>query len=629
VSAPGAFLLSIGLLAPAAVPGQPARAATRPDIVLVTLDTTRADALGCYGGAARTPVLDALAAGGVRFARALAPAPLTLPAHASLLTGLDPNQHGLRDNGGGALPRAARSIASALGERGYATVAAVGSRVLDRRFGLDRGFDVYDDRMVAERLGEFGYAERPAAEVVDALARAVAVAAAGRPLFVWAHFYDPHAPYAAPGADERARYHAEIEAVDRELGRLLDRLPAGRPRWVIVVGDHGESFGEHGEQEHGYLLHEPTLAVPLIVSGPGAAAPGRVIRAPVAARRVAATIAEIAGVRPLRDFGEPLPLVAEEEPRAVYHETEFPASTFGWSPLAAVTRGSWRLVEGPKPALFDLAADPGEGVNRLESDRERARALLRELRALQRRPALAPEQIAHDAALGEALASLGYLSGATNRRGTLDPAEGVLLLGRYAAARERLARGDPAGARAELRELVARSPGSAPFLTQLARAERALGDLKAARAALASALATNPANEFLWAMVGDLERDAGNPAAAEAAYREAVRRSPRMASAWVALGEILGRTGRADEELAVLRAAVAAECESAVVFARLAEVELGRGELAAAEEHGGRATALMPQWAAAWQVWARVAVAAGRGDLAAERQRRAQQLAGR
>jgi len=624
----GAALFVVALSVAAGAPPVTA-AGPRPNVLLVTLDTTRADAVGCYGGPARTPVLDGLARTGVRFERALAPVPLTLPAHASLLTGLDPNQHGLRDNGAGALPTAARTIASALAERGYATYAAVGSRVLDRRFGLDRGFDFYDDRMLAERLGEFGYAERPASEVVDALARPLAGAEGDRPLFVWAHFYDPHAPYEAAGADERARYHAEIEAVDRELGRLLSLLPAGRPRWVIVAGDHGESFGEHGETEHGYLLHEPTLAVPLIVAGPELPRPGIVIRTPVATRRIAATIAEIARVRDARGFGEALPLGAEEPAQAVYHETEFPASTFGWSPLAAVSRGNWRLVEGPKPALYDLAVDPGERIDRLASEQETARGLLRALRTFQRREALAPERVAPDAELAGALASLGYLSGATNRRGTLDPAQGVLLLGEFAAARDRLARGDAAGARTALRNLVARSPGSAPFLTQLARAERALGDFAAARSALASALSTNPDNEFVWAMIGDLERDAGKPQPAEAAYREAVRRSPRMASAWVALAEVLSRSGRSDEELAVLRSAVAAECESGIVFARLAEVELGRGELEAADGHARRATELLPQWPAAWLVWARIAEAQGRAEAASERRRQAQRFAGR
>lgn len=600
--------------------------------MLVTLDTTRADAIGCYGGAARTPVLDGLASAGVRYERALAPVPLTLPAHASLLTGLDPNQHGVRDNGAGALPGAARSIASALRENGYATLAAVGSRVLDRRFGLDRGFEVYDDRMVAERLGEFGYAERPASDVVDAIAGAISDVDGAFPLFVWAHFYDPHAPYSAPGADEGARYRAEIEAVDRELGRLLALLPAGRERWVIVVGDHGESFGEHGEQEHGYLLHEPTLAVPLIVSGPGVASPGSVIRSPVATRRVAATLARLARLERAggaNDFGRPLPRADERAPEAIYHETEFPASTFGWSPLVAVSRGRWRLVAGPDPALYDLASDPGELANRIERDRDQARSLRGALRDLEARARLAPEPVRRDAELAEALAGLGYLSGASNRRGTLDPAEGVLLLGAYASAKEQLARGDASGARETLRTLIGKSPGSAPFLTQLARAERLLGNVAAARAALASALATNPENEFLWAMVGDLERDAGKPEAAEAAYREAVRLSPRMASAWVALAELLSRSGRADEELVMLRAAVAAECESGVVFARLAEVELGRGELGAADGHARRATELLPQWPAAWLVWARIAEAQGRGEAANERRRQAQRLPGR
>lgn len=615
------------------MPACAAPVAARPDIILITLDTTRADSLGCYGGSARTPALDALAAGGVRFARAYSPVPLTLPAHASLLTGLDPIEHGLRDNGGGILPQSVRPVTSALAEAGYATVAAIGSRVLDRRFGLDRGFEVYDDRMLAERLGEFGYAERPAAEVVDAVARAVATVEAKRPLFVWTHFYDAHAPYVGPGADDQARYRAEIEEVDRQVGRLLDLLPRGRERWVVVVADHGESFGEHGEDEHGYLLHEPTLAVPLIVSGPGLAQRGVVVPAAVAARRVAATIAEFGKVAQAAGFGKSLPLTVaaagREEVESVYHETEFPASTFGWSPLTAVTRGRWRLVEGPKPALYDLERDPVESVDRLAEERQVARDLARSLRELRARKPHAPESLPRDPELAATLASLGYLSGATNRRGTLDPIEGVKLLPRYAAARERLARGDAAGARAELKALLAVSPHSAPFLTQLARAEGQLGDFTAARSALASALALNPSSEFLWAMTGDLERAAGRPEAAEAAYREAVRLSPRMSSAWIALGELLARSGRHDEEYTALTAAVAAEAESAAVFARLAEVELGRGLVSAADAHAQRATELLPEWAAPWLVWSRVAARQGKADLAAQRERHARRLAAR
>ena len=620
-----------GLMLPAALAmamPETSAGAVRPDIVLLTLDTVRGDALGVYGDAARTPVLDGLALSGVRFARAYTPVPLTLPAHASLLSGLDPNEHGLRDNGAGALPRAARALAEELRAAGYATAAVVGSRVLDRRFGLDRGFDSYDDRMLAERIGEFGYAERPAAEVVDAALAAAGAAtgtAPGRPLFLWAHFYDAHAPYSAPGADERSRYRAEIELVDREIGRLLGGLRGGRPRWVVAVGDHGESFGEHGEHEHGYLLHEPTLRVPLIVAGPGITKGGGVRESAVGISRVAATIAALGGVRSGRLPGRPLDFERDGSDEPVYHETEFPASTFGWSPLAAVSRGRYRLLDGPKPALFDLVADPGELTNRLATETERARALRRDLRALQARRALVAESIARDEELTAALTSLGYLSGASAKRGTLDPAEGVLLLDEYGVRSSSSSRGELATARASLARLVAKSPSSAPFLTQLARAERMAGDFAAARATLATALAVNPANEFLWAIVGDLERDSGRPEHAEVAYRKAVELNPRFASAWVSLGELLSRMGRPSDEEATLRAAVEAECESGVIFTRLAEVELARGDVDAADRHARRSTELLPSWPPAWKLWAAVARRQGRPDVAAQREAAANQ----
>ncbi|MCB1009096.1 MAG: sulfatase, partial [Acidobacteria bacterium] len=235
------FALSTSALAAVApkAPGAPP-----PDLLLITLDTTRADALGVYGAARPTPVLDRLAASGARYLRALAPTPLTLPSHASLLTGLDPVEHGVRGNGGDALPVGISTLAERLRAAGWATEAVVGSRVLDRRFGLDRGFDGYDDRMVAERVGEFGEAERDAASVVDAALAAAGRAVADRPLFLWAHFYDPHAPYEGAGDDARGRYLAEVARVDREIGRLLERLAAmrPRPRVVAAVGDHGEAF---------------------------------------------------------------------------------------------------------------------------------------------------------------------------------------------------------------------------------------------------------------------------------------------------------------------------------------------------------------------------------------------------
>ncbi|MEO8198578.1 MAG: sulfatase-like hydrolase/transferase, partial [Thermoanaerobaculia bacterium] len=494
---------------------------------------------------------------------------------------------------------------------GYATVAVVGSRVLDRRFGLDRGFDLYDDRMAAERTGEFGYPERPAGAVVDAALAATAATAAvsSPPLFLWVHFYDAHAPYEGAGDDARSRYRSEVEAIDRELGRLLDQLRPGRPRIVAVVGDHGESFGEHGESEHGYLLHEPTLAVPLVLSGPGVPAAGTRPET-VGIRRLAATLVALAGVKASRLGGPALAVEGGESAGAesVYHETEFPASTFGWSPLAAVTRGSWRFVLGPQPALFDLATDPQERANRLREEPERVRSLRKELARLSGRARLAPPAAAPlDDELRRQLESLGYLSGATALRGTLDPAEGVLLLADFAAAKQRLTAGDATGARDTLRQLVGRSPQSVPFLSVLAQAEGALGEFTAARAALLAAAAVNPRNEFLATSLGRLEVAAGRPAEAEEAFRRALEMQPRCLPATLALGELLVRSGRGAEEEGLVRAAVAAGTESGVLLTRLGEIELRRGDVAGADGHLAEATRLLPEFATAWKLWAEVA----------------------
>lgn len=628
--APG-FLCALALGMGIALADPSPVVAAGPDLILVSIDTLRADLPGCYGGPAKTPRLDALAASGVRFARALSPVPLTLPAHASLLTGLDPNQHGLRDNGQGALSSSIPTLAAVLHGAGYATVAVVGSRVLDRRFGLDRGFELYDDLMTAERTGEFGYPERSAAAVVDAALAGIQPVAPGRPLFLWVHFYDAHSPYEGSGVDPRSRYRSEVEAIDREMGRLLDAFrPSGggrvsRPRVVALVADHGESFGEHGESEHGYLLHSPTLAVPLVLSGPGVPS-ARVREEPVSISRLAPTLAGLAGVKSAGLGGPALLLDGPPPaaPAAVYHETEFPSSTFGWSPLSAVTSGRWRFVLGPKPALYDLTADPGEVVNQLSAEAATVRLLRRELAQLTGRTRLAPPAPATlDDELRQQLESLGYLSGASAKRGSIDPGEGVLLLADFDAAKRRLAEGDAAGARQGLRRLVERSPESVPFLSQLAAAEEAMGDVEAARGALLAAASANPRNEFLQTSLGELELRAGRPAEAERALRQALAIEPRSLPATLALGQLLVRSGRAAEEEALVREVVAAGAQSGVLLTRLAEIELRRGDLANADLHLAEATRLLPEFATSWRLWADVARRQGRADVAAERTARA------
>lgn len=627
------------------------------DVLLITLDTTRADALGCYGGAARTPVLDALAARGVRFAEALTAVPLTLPAHATLFTGRDPLEHGLRDNGAGALAPGIPTLAEALRARGYATAGVVASRVLDRRFGLDRGFDLYDETMAAERIGEYGYPERSAAEVVDAALAWERDADPARPHFLWVHFYDAHAPYRAlegrPEASDRERYLGEIESVDRELGRLLVGLATGprraQPRLVAVVGDHGESLGEHGEKEHGLLLSRAALRVPLLIVGPRVPE-GLKVEGPVATRRLAATLLSLvdeSGSRPDSGAqskgpvkgvpGPPLALVpgaVDSEP--IYHETLFPLSAFGWAPLFAVTEGNLRYVLGPRPQLLDWIADPAELQSALPARASAARKLQKDLKSLiYRKPLSAPTTVVPDAQLAATLQNLGYLSGqsasadASGAAGgaRLDPSAGLALLERFAAGKKLFAAGDPSGALAVYTQLTAESPGSVPFWMERGAAERSLGRFGDAVAALERARRLNPELDFLDLRLGEVYAAAGRGTEAEAAWRRALVRNPRFAPAALALGELLGKSGRAGDEEAVVRSAVEAGTSSAFLLTRLAQIEVARGDLAGADRHLAEATRLLPEFSTAWKLWAEVARRQERPAEAAERAARAAQLA--
>ena len=625
-----ALVLAAALLAAPVAVRAASGAAAPPDVLLVTLDTTRADALGAWGGGAATPHLDALARRGVRYASAWSAAPTTLPAHASLLSGRTPGEHGLRENGLAALSPGVPLLAEQFARAGYRTAAVVGSRILDRRFGLDRGFAVYDDRMVAERVGEFGYPEREAAAVVDAALGWLAGEGAAGPRLLWVHFYDPHGPYLDHGlgaaAPERLRYAAEVAAVDGELGRLLAALPAPG-RWLVAVaGDHGEAFGEHGEREHGLLLHRTTLEVPLLVAGPGVAA-GRTVATPVGTVRLAATLIELAGLPAGAIPGPPLP-GADEPAAAIVAESFYPASVYGWSPLVAVTRGPLRLVLGPTARLYDLARDPGEERDALAERTAEGRDLLRLARAYRKRHPFAARSPDADAATRALLGSLGYLSGATGRAGDFDPAEGVALVARFDEATRRETGGDREGAAAILRELVAASPGSVPFLSRAAGLEAAAGHDDRAEALLRRAVELQPGSEFLRWQLGQLLIAAGRGEAGEAELAAALERNPRFAPAWLALAERAARSGRAGEEAALLERAVAAGTASGAIRARRAELALAAGRWADAETEILAATELLPDWAAAWLVAGEVAERRGDPAAARERYRRAAGLGG-
>ncbi len=352
-------------------------AASGYNVLLVTIDTARQDRFGCYGyPLAKTPTIDALAAGGVQFDEALATVPLTLPSHATILTGLSPLGHGVHDNGIDALGPEPSTLPETLKKNGYDTAAFIASFVMDARFGLDRGFDLYDFEisMAGYRPQMVDFNERPANEVTDAAINWLdgrRKSGAGAPFFAWVHYFDPHLPYRSPLQETpqfRSRpYDAEIAFVDQQLGRLLENLGQNGEldrTVVIITSDHGESLGEHQEATHGMFIYNSTMRVPLVFSCPSLfQGPHRCRDRVVGLIDLRATIEDLLGVGPT-DQLDGQSLLQEISPdRLLYMETEGPLTMTGASPLHGVQRRDRKYIQAPIPEYFDLENDPGERKN--------------------------------------------------------------------------------------------------------------------------------------------------------------------------------------------------------------------------------------------------------------------------
>jgi arylsulfatase A-like enzyme/Flp pilus assembly protein TadD len=393
------------------------------NILLITIDTLRADALGAYGGRAITPTLDGLAARGARFEFAHAHAVVTLVSHASILTGRYPYEHGIRDNTGYRLSRRQPTAAALLKSRGFATGAFIGGYPLDHQFGLDAGFDVYDDRFTTASGPEANDRERPADAVVNS-ARAW-IARQSSKWFAWVHVYDPHAPYQPP-AEWAAKfpsdpYLGEVSWTDAALAPLVDSLAGqSRPTFIVVTGDHGESLGEHGELTHSLFAYESTLHVPLIVA---AAAPGEhtprtrgvTIDSPVRHVDLLPTLLDAAGIP--ADSSLPGTSLREAiangraEAHPAYFEAMSAAVTRGWAPLRGVLVGREKYIDLPIPELYDLKADPKEATNVVNQRLDRARVLYETLKLFNVAPPARAQEESADTL--ERLRSLGYIGGGT------------------------------------------------------------------------------------------------------------------------------------------------------------------------------------------------------------------------
>jgi arylsulfatase A-like enzyme/Tfp pilus assembly protein PilF len=551
------------------------------NVILVTLDTARADRLGCYGNQQiRTSTLDALAADGVVFDHAIAQVPLTWPSHAVILTGTYPFQNGVQDFTGQPLAPKFRSVAQAFREHGYATGAVISSFVLDRSWGLNRGFDFYDDAFSATAFQEkeLGLVERRADEsVTHALEW---LKAARRPFFLWLHLYDPHSPYDPPEpfrTEYRSHpYDGEIAYADHELGRLVTWLKQNRlyERTAIVfLSDHGESLGEHGEGEHGFFVYNSTVHIPLIVKPPaGRGFPRGRQAEPAETTAVAPTLLAFAGIKDAieKQFQSPGLFPREASNAEAYSETFYPFSSFGWSPLHALETSRYHYIDAPEPELYDLRSDPDE-VHNLAAQQTATVAVFKDkLQQLLRKnpftpaagaPALSPDT-------QEKLRALGYVAyrspvtSAALAAGLADPksklqvfnsilkAQDAFRAGDFAAGQrllEQVQQQDPQlyvvpfmlgeaalkqkkwdEAAAQFRKCLGLNPAFDQAMTGLSHALYASGKREEAQQWLEKALKYNPQNYRAWYELGSIKKKTDRPGAA-AAYTKALALQPNFA----------------------------------------------------------------------------------------------------
>ena len=540
-----------------------------PNILLITLDTTRADRLGCYGyERAETPTLDALAEGGVRFASAHAQVPLTLPSHTGMLTGTYTRSNGVQVNAGARVGDDIPLLAERLRDEGYRTAAFVSAFVLDATFGLDRGFDHYDDRMgtPAEPSVRFE-AERPADSVVDA-ALGWLEANSAPPFFAWVHFFDPHTPYAPPGEyagrfDEP--YDGEIAFVDDQLRRLIDWLDTQDLRdntLIVVAGDHGESFDEHNEPEHGLFVYDTTIHVPLIVSWPSQLSAGHVAPETVQLIDLYPTILELSGTEeePGIQGVSLVPLLRgkSDTTRSAYGESRYGQLGYGWAPLRYLAHERFKYIEAPQPELYDRQNDPGERENIIERYPDQALDLRGRLLRLERQwVPRKPEVIDLDSEALERLQSLGYVGGGSattadlyrNNNDLSDPKTMIEVFREHSRAKGLIQRGRHAEAVTLLETLLAQSPGSIDLYENLGWAYLSLGRNREAQVAYEKSLTNLPEHsERLWGL-GEALRRQNKLDDAIRVYELALDKRPMFGEAQMGLTLAYSAQGRWEQAL--------------------------------------------------------------------------------
>jgi arylsulfatase A-like enzyme/Tfp pilus assembly protein PilF len=587
------------------------------NLVVVTLDTTRADRIGCYGAHdVATPHLDDLAKTGVRFDAAVSPMPLTLPAHCTLFTGLLPGAHGVRDNGGFKLAPEHVTLAEVLKGRGFVTGGFVSAFVLDHRWGIAQGFDQYYDDfdLKQEEKLSMGEIQRPGNETVDHALDWIRGVKDKR-FFAWIHLYDPHAPYDPPEPYKsryaERPYDGEIAWTDSLVGRLVDelaRLDLSKKTVIAVMADHGESLGEHGEHGHGYFIYEQVTHVPFILTTPYSGTRGRVVDAVVRSVDVAPTVLDLLGVAgKLPGVGTSLvPLLAGEGrgPGDGYSESYYARFHYGWSELRAVRTKRWHFIESPKAELYDLEADPGELTNlaaREPSTLERLRSSLSEFEQESIAKLAATAPVEEDEETLRKLASLGYIGGTSVADGTSwrdlpDPKDRRPIYDRMGRIRAMVKEGKEDDAIPLLESVLEEAPevidayytlgncylkkkayGKAAEYYRATLAKRpdhdyamiGLADTLVAEGRIDEAIAgyehflkSDPNNAQILYRLAQVELDAGRDDGAAANFRKTLEAEPKTARAEVGVGVVAFRKGDVDAAKAALARALVIDAKA-------------------------------------------------------------------
>lgn len=574
-----------------------------PNVVIITFDTTRADHLGTYGmKVAHTPTIDRLAAEGVRFDDAIASAPITAVSHSTIMTGLLPPAHGVRDNGAFALGDDAVTLAERFKTAGYETRAYVSAVVLGRRYRLDQGFDVYDDDLWGEDEPKmFMIRSRPAAETIDrALDWYKSRTSEAKPFFLWVHLFDPHEPHRPPAwalGVSPTSYDASIAYADAELGRLVESIRAkGELDKTVFVftADHGESLGEHQEKTHAIFVYRATTRVPLIVRYPPLYPADRPYAGPVRNADIAATLLRLAHL-PGGDETQGVdltPYVRGDAPQPdlpQYAESKLAELGFGMAPLFSVRKGGFTFVRAPHPELYDLHADPGETHN-LYGDpgyQTRADALDVELEKLLQdsaKKAVAARSDPMTKETMQALQSLGYLQGSADRDSAagIDPKDGIEIYNKLDDARHFAQRRKWKQAEAALNDILKQMPRHFSARSVLAIVEFQRGRLDEARTQYLQLIAQDPKQFRLYTMLGQIEMQQGHLDEAERYNHEALKIAPQFVEAMGQLGLIAMLRGNEAEAQRWYDQALRIDAGFPTLHRRLGDLYFERGDFAEA-----------------------------------------------